>query len=224
LNLFSRYRTINAMVWDPFGTIGNALWLGGGQWAGKSTVARILAHRLGLTAYHHDYHNARSHYDRRVACWLRAGESTTDPDPDEMWVRHTPQEMAADVLAHFPQQFEWILDDLRALVSGRPIIAEGWGLRPELVAALGGAERMLVMVPTEQFRRHQIRTLERAGRIRAAVSDPDLAQRNRVERDRLIAADAVASAQRHGIPVLRIDGSRDAEGVADIAAGMWPAS
>jgi len=28
---------------DPFGTIRNALWIGGGQWAGKSTVARLLA-------------------------------------------------------------------------------------------------------------------------------------------------------------------------------------
>jgi len=24
---------------DPFGTIGRALWIGGGQWAGKSAVA-----------------------------------------------------------------------------------------------------------------------------------------------------------------------------------------
>lgn len=31
-----------AGVPDPFGTIANALWIGGGQWAGKSTVARLL--------------------------------------------------------------------------------------------------------------------------------------------------------------------------------------
>ncbi len=29
-------------VFDPFGTLGNALWIGGAQWAGKSTVARLL--------------------------------------------------------------------------------------------------------------------------------------------------------------------------------------
>jgi hypothetical protein len=27
--------------WDPFGTLHVALWIGGAQWAGKSTVARI---------------------------------------------------------------------------------------------------------------------------------------------------------------------------------------
>jgi hypothetical protein len=38
----------------PFGTLRGALWIGEGQWAGKSTVARILALRYGLTAYHYD--------------------------------------------------------------------------------------------------------------------------------------------------------------------------
>jgi hypothetical protein len=41
--------------------------IGGGQWAGKSTVARILALRYGLTAYHYDYHDARGHEDRSIA-------------------------------------------------------------------------------------------------------------------------------------------------------------
>jgi hypothetical protein len=77
---------------------------------------------------------------------------------------------------------------------------------------------MLVMVPTEEFRQYQLRTLDRAQQISAAVSDPDRAQRNRIERDRLITDDAVASARRLGIPVLEVDGSRDAEGVADLVA------
>jgi adenylylsulfate kinase-like enzyme len=38
------------VVRDPFGTLATALWITGGQWAGKSTVARILADRFGLTA------------------------------------------------------------------------------------------------------------------------------------------------------------------------------
>jgi hypothetical protein len=54
-------------IWDPFGTLRGALWIGGGQWAGKSTVARILARRYGITAYHYDYHDARGHDDRRLA-------------------------------------------------------------------------------------------------------------------------------------------------------------
>ena len=85
------------MTWDPLGTIGNARWIGGGQWAGKTTVAGILARRHGLTVYRHDYQASRSHLDR-----------------------------AAEVLAAFADRFEWALDDLRALQSpvrrGIPVI------------------------------------------------------------------------------------------------------
>jgi hypothetical protein len=111
-------------VWDPFGTLRRTLWIGGGQWAGKSTVARLLAVRYGLTAYHYDYHDARAHNDRRIARRVGLGEPTAEPDPDTIWVHPTPEEMAAETLAGFPIRFNWALDDLRALVSGRPIIAE----------------------------------------------------------------------------------------------------
>jgi hypothetical protein len=60
--------------------------------------------------------------------------------------------MAAETLPGFPIRFEWALDDLRALVSGRPMIAEGWGLRPCLVAlVIDSPRRMVVMVPTEEL-------------------------------------------------------------------------
>jgi hypothetical protein len=207
------------MTWDPLGTIGNARWICGGQWAGKTTVAGILGRRYGLTVYRHDYPASHGHLDRAAAAQARAGEPVTGFDPEWAFVRRSPRSMAAGVLAEFAERFEWALDDLRALESPRPIIAEGWGLRPGLVAGIGGAERMVVLVPTEEFRQHQIATLPRAGRLGNKVSDPGLAQRNRVDRDRLIAQDAAQSAARHGIAVIEVDGSRDAHGIADLAAG-----
>jgi hypothetical protein len=36
------------------------------------------------------------------------------------WVNASPETMAVQTLAGFPTRFEWALDDLRALVSGRP--------------------------------------------------------------------------------------------------------
>ena len=186
------------MTCDPLGTIGNARWIGGGQWAGKTTVAGILARRHGLTVYRHDYPASRSHLDRAAASQARAGESVTGFDPDRAFVQRNPRAMAAEVLAEFADRFEWA---------------------PELVATIGGAERMVVLVPTEKFRRHQIATPARAGRLGSQVSDPGLGQRNRVDRDRLIAEDAAQSAARHGVPVIEVDGSRDANGVADLVAG-----
>jgi 2-phosphoglycerate kinase len=203
-------------VWDPFGTLHRALWIGGGQWAGKSTVARLLAIRYGLTAYHYDYHDARAHNDRRIARRVELGEPAGEPDPDTVWVHPTPEEMAAEILAGFPVRFEWALDDLRALVSGRPIIAEGWGLRPDLVAPIiDSPRRMVVMVPTQEFRQQQLRELPRAAALGHHVSDPTRAQQNRLARDLLVAEEAVHTARHLGIRVVDVDGSHDAEAVAD---------
>ncbi|MFI6517912.1 hypothetical protein ACIBF1_20315 [Spirillospora sp. NPDC050679] len=211
-------------VWDPFGTLGMALWIGGGQWAGKSTVARLLARRHGLTAYHYDFHDARGHNDRRIARRVRLGRSPDGPDPDTAWVNTTPQEMAAETLDGFPIRFEWALDDLRALSGGRPVIAEGWGLRPELVVPVAGTpRRMVVMVPTDGFRDRQAAALPRAAALGDKVSDPARAQRNRLERDRLVAEDAVRSARRLGVRVIEVDGTRDAAAVADLVADHFRA-
>jgi hypothetical protein len=209
-------------VWDPFGTLRGALWIGGGQWAGKSTVARILALRYGLTAYHYDYHDARGHEDRRIARRVRLGEPVSGPDPEQDWVNTTAEQMAADTLAGFPVRFEWALDDLRALISGRPVIAEGWGLRPDLVApVIDSPSRMVVMVATPEFRLKQARELPRAAGIGHPVSDRDRAQRNRLGRDKLVADDAVRTAHRLGIPVIEVDGSLGADAVADLVAARF---
>ncbi|TLS42151.1 hypothetical protein FE633_32560 [Streptomyces montanus] len=196
-----------------------ALWIGGGQWAGKSTVSRLLAVQYGITVYHYDYQDARGHNDRRIARRVGLGEPATEPDPDKVWVHPTPEEMATETLAGFPVRFEWALDDLRSLVSGHPIIAEGWGLRPELVARIiDSPRRMVVMVPTPEFRRHQARELPRAASLGHRVSDPARAQANRLTRDRLVAEDAVRTAHQLGIRVIEVDGSRDATAMAEVVA------
>lgn len=208
---------------DPFGTLASALWIGGAQWAGKSTVTRILAARYGLTAYHHDYPAIRAHLDRQAAARARAGLPYVEAAPPD-WLGSTPEALAAACLAGFAERFEYVLDDLRALVSPRPVLAEGFGLRPEaMVPLLEEPGRMVVMVPTEEFQHYQARTLERARAVGAVVSDPALAQVRRLGRDRLLAEEAVRKARELGVRVLEVDGSLDAEAVADVVAGWFAA-
>ncbi|MFH8623301.1 hypothetical protein ACH4A8_15565 [Streptomyces vietnamensis] len=200
---------------DPHGSLQRMLWIGGAQWSGKTTVAEIIAEEHGLTVYHYDYHDARGHQDRRIARRIALGEPVGDPTPDHVWVEQSPREMASETLAGFPVRFEWALDDLRALFTGRPAIAEGWGLRPELVAPLlDSPRRMVVLVPTEDFRHHQLRTLPRAGSLNVPVTDPARAQANRIARDRLIAEDAAHNARRLGIRVIEVDGTLNATAIA----------
>jgi len=106
--------------------------------------------------------------------------------------------------------FRGIGVDIRTRIGAGAGISSG--LRPDVLAPmLDTPDRMIVMVPTEEFRQHQIRTLPRASALTVEVSDPMLAQANRVARDRLLAEHAVRAAREHGVHVLEIDGSRDAE-------------
>ncbi|MFI5926978.1 hypothetical protein ACIA3K_13445 [Micromonospora sp. NPDC051543] len=205
------------MEFDATATARHALWIGGGQWAGKSTVAVNLALRHGLTAYLYDRHDARGHDDRRIADRVRRGAPPAGPDPDTTWVHTDPAQMAADTLAGFPRRFAWVLDDLSALVTGRRVVAEGWGLRPELVAAVvGSVGQLVVLAPTAEFRARQIARLPRARTVAAGVSDPDRALRNRWARDDLVAADAAAQAERLGVRVIRVDGTLDGEQLTNV--------
>jgi len=176
------------MTWDPYGTLQKALWIGGAAWTGKSTVARLLAERHGLTTYHHDYR-------------ARPGNAL----PDDV----SAGDQLTEIMAEFRHRFHYALDDLRALTSPRPIVAEGRVLRPELVAPLVDSPgRMVVLVPTELFRQHQ---------LRHRPEEPAIpAQRTRLTRDRMLAAHAVRAARDLGIRVIEIDGSLDPAGVTDV--------
>lgn len=198
------------------------LWIGGAQWAGKTAVAQLLAVRHGLVHYAYDYHDARSHAARARAAPERyphdaALRAALERDPDAVWVRQTPQEMARAALLNFAERFPMVLDDLRALPGEAWVVAEGWGLRPRMIAPLLATPRQaVVLVPSDAFRTHQLGTLARAARLSAAVSDPERAQQNRVERDRLLASNAVESAQQLGLRVIEVDGTLDVAGVTTL--------
>lgn len=216
------------MTGEPGDGAARALWIGGGQWAGKSTVADILARRHGLAVYHQDL----AHADGPVRSRL-----TRPADPEAAWVAAAPTRMVAAALAAFADEIDLTVADLRALASPRPVLAEGWGMRPDLVVPrVATPDRMVVLVPTPAFRASQARRLDArsaaggdarpdarpdgdaAGRAGVVLSDPARARRNLMTRDQLLAADAAARARRLGVRVIEVDGSLDAEGVADVVA------
>jgi hypothetical protein len=189
------------------------LWIGGSQWAGKTTAARMLAVRYPMIYYSYDYHDARAHTERARAdpdryphfhTWV----TTFDRDPDALWLRPEPHEMAAAIRRIWDERFSMVLDDLAALPSGVTVVAEGWGLRPERVDPLISSPRQAIfLIPTEEFRQQQIATLPRAGALRIrGVTDREVAQRKRVERDRLLAHEVVERADALGLRVVHVDG------------------
>lgn len=179
----------------------------------------MLTESHGVTSYHYDLHHALGHEDRRIAHLVREGGKYEPVDPEDFWIRTTHAEMACAALELFTLRFEWVIDDLRALVSARPVVAEGWGLRPALVAPLLRSTRqMIVLVPTTDFQRVQFERLPYASVFVHNLSDVERAQKNRLARDRLLSEEAAESAEQLGIRVLRVDGTISADGVAELVA------
>lgn len=174
-------------------------WIGGSACAGKTTLARRLAARHGLALYSCD---GCFEAHRRRADPLRHPRfhGLMDLPPEHLFA--PPAEArAAELLGFYRDEWEMVLEDLRALPG--PVVAEGVGLLPDLVAAVcSDPGRSLWRIATPAFRRRVY-----AGRgdlVRetlAGLPDPDLAFECWMERDDLIARHLEEEARRLGLRV-----------------------
>lgn len=189
----------------------DVLWLGGGCGAGKSTLARMLAHRFDLRLYRVDSfaypHQRRADPKRHPQMVRLAGLSHT-----ELFVDPSPRRLADDFRAHSRERFAMVLDDLAGLDGGPLVVAEGPSLLPELVAPVAASPgHTLFLLPTGEFTGRNL-----AKRFDPREADPDAAVRRakRLERDRLLTGAVRAAATGHGLPVLDVDGSLSLEQTA----------
>jgi hypothetical protein len=201
---------------DPRRDLAHVLWLGGTTCAGKTSVARLLAETHGLHLYSCDAcfedHRRRARPDRHPGfCRIM------DLSGPELCA--LPVDSQADALtAFYRDQWEMILEDLLGLDG--PVLAEGSGLLPELVAPLlNDPSRALWMIATPEFRRR--RYPERGAwvsEMMAEMDDPDQAFERWMARDDLLAARRAEQAAALGLNVLTVDGSLS---IAETAARAW---
>jgi len=109
-----------------------------------------------------------------------------------------PELLAEQFLDYAREEFELVLEDLRAYPHEPPIVAEGPQLLPELVGP-----KSVFLVPTPDFQRTGL--FRRQPTRRPQV----------VERDALLAATIREQATKLGLTVVEVDGSLDADGVVE---------
>ena len=191
--------------------LGNVLWIGGGTAAGKSSSAIALAERHRLERYNYDWHDARDHSERTRADRHPARAAFLAMSVDEQWVHRTPREMADDTIAEFAERFDMVLEDLAAMTAAR-VIADGFGLLPELIAPVDPDRRRAVfLLPTPEFRDW---ALARRGWIaREGTSDPVRARANRLARDALLTQHVRVQALALGYATIVVDGRRTLDDV-----------
>jgi 2-phosphoglycerate kinase len=178
-------------------------WIGGGSGAGKSTIARRIAAQHGLHVYSTDEvmpdHASRS--TPEDAPYLSRFKTM---DMDERWVNRSPVIMLETFHWFRGEGFGLIGEDLLRLLADTGVIAEGFRLLPYLVKPLLAEPGHAVwLLPTPEFRRA---AFDRRGwEIPRKTSDPELAQRNLLERDRIFTDRLVDETKRLELPVIKID-------------------
>lgn len=188
----------------------HAVWIGGPQASGKSSIARALAERFRLQLYVVD-HRVWVHQARMPATEFASLTM------DERWVLAEPAQMLEWFVTHSRHRFRLVLEDLRALPDAPAVIVEGPQLFPRFVAAvLARPNQALFLQPDLAGMRERL--LARGPM--AATSDGVRARENATARDLLIAELFAREARELRLPTLPVDAPLEAmvERAAEVLA------
>jgi len=193
----------------------HVLWIGGGSGAGKSTIARRIAARHGLSVYATD--DVMPDHARRTTpedCPLL--NEFVAMDMDERWVNRSPETMLDTFHWFRGEGFDLIVDDLLRLPSTPGFVVEGFRLLPHLVQPLVAIPGHAVwLLPTPDFRRA---VFDRRGPARGflrSTTDPERALRNLLDRDRLFTDRLREETRRLRLSAIEIDGATTEDELAD---------
>lgn len=194
--------------------LAHVLWIGGATDTGKSTVAENLASLYGVRVYHYDQFDAVHH--EKLAETVTEIRRFLDASLDERWVYPDPSVLLARSLNSFSHRFPLVVEDLLALPYDKMIIAEGFGLLPELVQPLLSNHNQAVwLVPSETFK---LDSMARRGKpsFGKLVSNLERAKTNLFTRDKMLADYYRKQVPAFGYTLFEIDGSRSVEEMTDI--------
>lgn len=179
-------------------------FIGGGSGGGKSTIARRLAAQHGLQLY--DAEQFSRYIPRTTAADAPLLHAFLTMDMDTRWLNRSARVMFDTFHGFHGEQFHLVLEDLLALPSTPPILAEGFTLLPRLVAPLLNAPTQAVwLVPTPEFRRHAFDSRGSTWDIPRKTSDPEQALANLLARDQLFTDEVLRQATTLGLPVIYVD-------------------
>ena len=205
-------------------TLAHVRWIAGGTGAGKSTVARILRHRLPATVYDGD---------RAEHTWIPRCTKENQPHmyanldlTREQRAALPPEKRFREMPSMHGETIGFLVDDLQAMPG--TVLVDWFGVAPRDIAPLlTSPDQAVFLLPTKDFREQALRA-RYADPDRARANwgdfDPAIALANRLRRDELWDAEVRRQATETGLPVIDIDGSRPPESIADELAANFQSS
>jgi 2-phosphoglycerate kinase len=206
------YPTIEVLVNENLQHgLAHVLWLGGGTDAGKSTISRIIAERYGLQIY--DYDQRDIPQTNRLAETITHYRDFLEASDEERWIHPEPEDLLYEAIQSFKDRFPLVVEELLAMPKEPVILAEGFGLAPELIFPLLSDKRQAIwLVPSETFKWSSMNRRRKF----TWMSDPERAIYNLFTRDMLLSEWVVEQAGLRGLKVEVVDGSCSVEEMADV--------
>jgi 2-phosphoglycerate kinase len=207
-------------ITTPSDGLGGVYWIGGGSGAGKSTIARRLAVRHGLSLYATDDVMAE-HARRSTPEDAPLLSEFAAMDMDERWANRSPEIMLETFHWFRGEGFGLIVEDLLQLPRQPGVIAEGFRLLPHLVKPLLAEPGHAVwLLPTPEFRRAAFDSRGSLWKIAGKTSHPQRALHNLLERDRMFTERLYDEARRLEVNVIEVDATMTED---DLAASVTEA-
>ena len=187
----------------------HVLWIGGGTDCGKTTVAAAYAKKLDVQVYHYDRYDVTHH--KILAQTDDAVREFMEASFEERWIQQTPESLLQRTLKAFHNRFPMVLSDLDKMDAKRPIIVEGFGLLPTLIAPLLTRDsQALCLVPSRKFK---LESFKRRGKpsFKNHVSDPEKGWHNLFTRDMLIVELYRKEAPAYNLRLVEVDSQSEDE-------------
>ena len=201
--------------------LGHVYWIGGSPCSGKSSIVERLIQRYTCQPYNCDDAFAR-HAEKITPEAQPTFFKVTHTTWEELWMQPVDV-LIQDAIRVYHEEWVMIVEDLLALPSDTPIIAEGAALLPALVRdVLAVPQQAIWIVPTKEFQRE--RYPQRGAWVQEIVSqctDPEQALRNWMDRDVAFADWVREEARRRCLRLLVVDGERTIDENASIVAAHF---
>jgi len=182
-------------------------YIGGSPCCGKSSIAEMLAVSHGLEYYKADDH-LLAHMRLAAQDGKAHSKNTLTLGNEQMWMRN-PHIQKDEAVLIYREIFPYVMQDICAIHTGKPIVAEGAGFMPELMRATDiDRHQYICIVPTEAFQRQKYAERAWIKEFLSGCSNQELAFHNWMSRDALFAKHVYCQAQQIGYSAIVVDGNR----------------
>lgn len=182
-------------------------YIGGSPCSGKSTIAEMIVKEYGFEYYKIDDF-LQKHMERGAKEGKPYCISAMKMDFNQMWMRD-PQIQAIEEIAIYEEIFPYALEDLQNMGDKKPIIAEGAGFMPKLMAEQNILNSKYVcIVPTDTFQRENYSKRPWIKEFLKGCEDPHAAFDNWMTRDSMFAGRMIEQAEKFGYSSMVVDGNR----------------